>query len=231
MISLDRAVIARYAARGLNFEILVEPEKALEFRTGKEMPVDDLVAATEVFSDSAKGIRAAHADLNKAFGTTDFEKILKKIIREGEVQITTEQKRKIQETKRKKIVAAIAKRAIDPRTRLPHPPVRIEKAMAEAKIHVDPFKAVEEQVSESIDKIKRIIPISMEMQKIAVRIPAQHASQAYGILKEYRMTKEEWRSDGSLIALVEVMAGEQSSFYDRINKLTAGQCETKTVDR
>ena len=53
----------------------------------------------------------------------------------------------------------------------------------------------------------------------------------YGFVKEHKMMKEEWGSDGSLIAVVEIPAGLQGDFFDKLNKLTSGNNETKIVER
>jgi ribosome maturation protein SDO1 len=231
MISLDKAVIARYQRGQLNFEILVEPENAYRAKRGENVPLDNLVASRDVFSDSKKGLRASESDLNKVFGTNSFEMILKKMMKDGEIQLTTEQKKKMQEEKTKQIVNLIAKNAVDPRTHAPHPPQRIEKALEEARIHVDPFKPAQNQMEAALKAIKAILPIKLEIVRIAVKIPAENAVRVYGFVKEHKMMKEEWGSDGSLIALVEIPAGLQGDFFDKLNKLTSGNNETKIVER
>jgi ribosome maturation protein SDO1 len=231
MISLDKAVIARYQHGQLNFEILVEPENAYRAKKGEEIPLDNLVASRDVFSDSKKGLRASESDLNKTFGTNNFETILKKVMKGGEIQLTTEQKKKMQEEKTKQIVNMIAKNAVDPRTHAPHPPNRIEKALEEARIHVDPFKPAQDQIEGALKAIKFILPIKLEIVRIAVKIPAENAVRVYGFVKEHKMMKEEWESDGSLIAVVEIPAGLQGEFFDKLNKLTSGNNETKIIER
>jgi len=231
MISLDKAVIARYQSGELTFEILVEPENAYKLKRGENVSIENVIASRDVFSDSKKGLRASDSDLNKVFGSNNFEKILAKIIKDGEIQLTTEQKRKMQEDKRKQIVNMIARNAVDPRTHAPHPPQRIEKALEEARIHVDPFKSAQEQVEGALKAIRPILPIKFEIVRIAIKIPPEHAPRVFGVLKEYKTIKEEWASDGSLLAMIELPAGIQGDFFDKLNKMTAGNNETKIVER
>ena len=47
----------------------------------------------------------------------------------------------------KKLINAISRESINPQTNAPNPPARIEAAMEEAKIHIDPFKPVNEQIN------------------------------------------------------------------------------------
>ena len=119
---------------------------------------------------------------------------------------------------------------MDPKTKLPHPLTRIENALEQVKrFNVDPFKSAEEQMLDAIEQLREIIPISIQKSKVAVKIPATHAPRAYGLLKEYGVQKEEWASDGSLVAMLEMPAGVQAEFFDRLNKLTSGQVETKLI--
>lgn len=231
MISLDKAVIARYQHGQLNFEILVEPETAYRLKKGENVLVENVIASRDVFSDSRKGLRANETDLNKTFGTNVIDKIAIKIIKDGEIQLTTEQKNKMQEEKTKQIINLIARNAVDPRTHAPHPPNRIEKALEAARIHVDPFKSAQDQMELALKAIKVILPIKLEIVRIAIKIPAENAVRVYGFVKEHKRIKEEWESDGSLIAVVEIPAGLQGEFFDKLNKLTSGNNETKIIER
>lgn len=229
MTAIENTIIARLEKGGEKFELLVDSKLAYEYKTGARKELSNVLVAEEVFKDAKKGERHNTSTLMKAFGTTDVYEIAKTIFRDGEVQLTTEQRRKLLEEKRLKIVALIARNAVDPRTKAPHPPQRIEAAMEQAKVHVDAFKPAEEQVPAIIDKIREIIPISMEKTRIAVKISAENAPRAYGMLKEYGLTKEEWGNDGSLTCVCEMPAGLQSEFFDRLNKLTTGKAQTKIL--
>jgi ribosome maturation protein SDO1 len=231
MIPIDKAVIARYTLGAKCFEVLVDPEKSLALKHGEAVSLEDSIAAREVFSDSKKGERASETDVNKVFGTNDFEKVLIKIIKDGEIQITTEQKRKMQENRRKQIIAIIAKGAVDPRTHLPHPITRLEKAVEEMRVNIDPFKPASSQVDDVLKKLRSILPIKIETVKIVVRIPPEHAPRSCCFLKGFSILKEEWQSNGSLIVVVELQAGMQSDFFDGLNKLTQGNVETKIIER
>jgi ribosome maturation protein SDO1 len=231
MISLDKAVIAHFKHGQMTFEILVEPEAAYAKKRGENILLENLIASRDVFSDSKKGLRSNETELNKAFGTNNFEKIVEKIIKDGEIQLTTEHKKRMQEEKTKQIINLIARNAVDPRTHAPHPPQRIEKALEEARIHVDPFKSAQDQLEAALKAIKTILPIKLEIVRIAVRIPADNAPRVYGFVKEHKMIKEEWASDGSLLAMVEIPAGLQGDFFDKLNKMTQGNNETKVTER
>lgn len=229
MPGIENMIIARLEKSGEKFELLADPKLAYEYKTGARKELLNVLVVEEVFSDAKKGERASASALKKVFGTTDVFEVARKIFAEGELQITTEQRRKLVEEKRAKLVCLIARNAVDPHTKAPHPPTRIEKALEEARFHVDAFKSAEEQVPAAIEAIRGIIPISVENARIAVKIPAQFAGRAFGLLKEYGLSREEWGNDGSLFCVCEFPAGLQGEFFDRLNKLTGGQAQTKSL--
>ena len=230
MVSLDEAVIARYDKKGNHFEILVDPKAVEQVLEGKEIDIIEHLAIDLIFKDAKKGEKASEEALKEVFGTTDVAEIALKIIKEGEIQLTVKQRREMLERKQKAIVDWIARSAMDPHTKLPHPRDRIERAMKEAGVHIDAVKPVEEQVKKVIEAIRPIIPISMENVKIEVRIPAQYAGRAYGeVIKMAKMLKEEWLSNGDFMCVVELPAGMQTEFYERLNALTKGDVATRIL--
>ncbi|MDD5148399.1 MAG: ribosome assembly factor SBDS [Candidatus ainarchaeum sp.] len=230
MVKLEEAVIARLEHSGEKFEILVDPDLAMKLRKGEKVSFNEMLAIDSVFKDAGKGTVQSVEALNKAFGTTRIEDISEKIIRSGTVQLTTEQRRELREQKRKEIIQLIARNAMNPQTNSPHPPQRIENALNEAKIHVDEFKSAEEQVTEILKEIKKIIPISFEKLKIAVKVPAEYSGKANAMLHRYDLKKEEWGNDGSLLAMVELPAGMRPDFLNELNHLTHGNVETKFLE-
>lgn len=230
MVNLEDAVIARLEYYGEHFEILVDPDMAADFKRGKEIELEDILAVEEVFKDAKKGDKASEEAMMKAFNTSDPLEAAALIIKKGQVQLTAQQRKEMQEDKRKEIVATITREAINPQTKLPHPTRRIEIAMEEAKIHVDPFKSVDEQVNIVLKAIRTKIPIRFEKVKVAIRVPGDYTGKIYNIIPEFGTTKkEEWQQDGSWIAVVEIPGGMQDNFYRKLNELTHGEVETKLL--
>ncbi len=229
MVSLDNAVIIRLEKNGERFEIFVDPKLAAEYRKGKQIELSDLLAAFDVFKDGRKGDVQSEDALKKAFGTTDFDSIAKEILIKGELHLTTEQRRRAMEDKRNKIVQYISQNYVDPRTGAPHPPKRVELAMEEARVTIDPMKSAESQIDDIVKKLRPIIPLKYEVVRVGIKVPAQHAGRAYGLIKEFGIKKEEWLNDGSLVAVVEIAPGLQSVLYDKLNKLTHGDVQTKVL--
>ncbi len=233
MIPVDKAVIIRYEKGDERFEILADPEKAWEIKEKKDITLitslDDLLASLDIYKDAKKGERASESEVQKHFNSEDKKYIIFKIITEGEMHLTTDQKRRMQEEKRKKIISLIASQAIDPTTNLPHPVSRIERAIEEAGVHIDPLKPPERQVDEIVNKLRPIIPIKIAKARIEVKIPAQYASKVYGYLKQLRPVKTDWLNDGSLDAIIEIPAGMQTEVFDKLNSMTHGNVYSKLI--
>jgi ribosome maturation protein SDO1 len=229
MVSLDKAIIASYDFEGKHFELYVDPDAAYAYLDGSKKDLKNVLVAEEVYEDAKKGDRAKSSDVQKVFETTDIMEILRIIFEKGEVQLTTEQRKKKLEAKRKQIFAILLRESIDPRINAPHTPTRMENAFEEAKIHIDPFKEAREQLPEIIKKLRPILPLKFEKMKIAVKVPAAYAHKAYGTLKNWGMKQEEWTKGGDFICVVEIFGGEQGEFYDKLNKMTGGAVETRVV--
>ncbi len=223
-------VIARIEKAGEKFEVLVKPDAVQRLRDGKEIDLMAELAIDEIFRDAHKGSKASEEKMAEFFGTTAPLDVAKQIIQRGEIQLTTEQRRQMLEAKRKQIVQYIAANAINPQTGAPHPPLRIENAMEEAKVHIDPFKGVEAQVKDVLDALRPLIPIRFEKTRIAVKLSAEDSAKCYGDLKAFgSILKEEWQPSGAWIGVVEMPAGMQTEFLERLNAKTKGNVETRIL--
>lgn len=230
MVTLDNAVVARLKTHGEHFEILVDPDLAYELKKGTPVKMEDVLAVEDVFENASRGDRVPEEDLMKAFGTTDVQDIARRIIAEGEINLTAEQRHRMLEDKRRQVINFIARNAINPQTMTPHPPARIERAMDEGGVHIDLSKSVEENVNIAMKAIRPIIPIRFEEVKIAVKVPANYAPRAFGEISTFgKLLKDEWQNNGTWIGVVQIPAGAQPEFYDLVNKLTKGEAETKLL--
>jgi len=226
----EKFTTARITRNGEKFEILVKPEPALDYKMGKPLGISQILVIDEVYSDAGKGAHASAEKLEKAFATADALKIAEEIMKHGELQLTTDQRRQLVEDKRKQVVAFISRNCIDPRSGTPHPPVRIEQAMNQVKYSIDPFKNSDEQAKEIIEELRAIIPIKMEQMRVAVKVLAEFAAKGYGAIKNYgTITREEWQKDGALVAVVEMPAGLYGPFVERLGKITQGTIQTKVL--
>ena len=232
MISLDEAVTARLESHGARFEVLVDPDAALAMKRGEfEGELEDVIAARDVFDNASRGDRPAEEDLEEVFGTTDPMEIIPEVIERGEIQITADQRREMQEQKRKRLVQKITRNAVNPQMDdAPHPPDRIESALEQAGFTVDPMEPVETQVDDALEALRPVIPIRFDEVTIAVQIPAEYAGSAQAQVRQFGdLEREEWQADGSWVGVMTFPAGMQNEFYDLVNEHTSGEAETRMI--
>jgi ribosome maturation protein SDO1 len=230
MIPLDRAVVARLESHGDRFEVLVDPDLAVRIRHGEQVDIEEAVAAIFIFENASRGEKSPDEALQKAFQTTDFKTIAERIILKGEIHLTADQRRQLIADKRLQVVNFIARHAINPQTGLPHPPKRIEMAMEEARVAIDPFHPLNAVVEETMKALRPLIPIRFEEVRVAVRILPDHAARAYGeIERAARIEQQEWQKDGSWICVVRIPGGMQGDLESLVKKVSRGTGEMRVL--
>ena len=232
MISLDEAVTARLESHGARFEVLIDPDAALAIKRGEfDGELEDVIAAEDVFENASRGDRPAEEDVEEVFGTTDPLEIIPEVVKRGDIQITAEQRREMQEQKRKQLINTITRNAVNPQMDdAPHPPERIERALEEAGFQIDPMETVEEQVDDALDALRPVIPIRFDEVTIAVQLPADYAGSGQAKIREFGdLEREEWQNDGSWVGVVTFPAGLQNDFYDLANEVSSGEADTRII--
>jgi ribosome maturation protein SDO1 len=230
MVRVEDAVVARWETGGSHFEVLVDPEAVQIVKDGRAIDLADRLALPQVFKDARKGEKASEEHLERTFHTLDLATIAREIILKGEVQVTTEQRHALQKAKRQQIITTIARHAVNPQTGAPHPPARIDAAMNEAKVHIDPFRPADQQVNEVLAKLRPLLPIRLDVVKVKVKVPAQHYPRVIGDLKGFgRISDEQWLADGSWSGILEIPGGVQTELYAKLNAKTRGSAETALV--
>ncbi|MDC0502478.1 ribosome assembly factor SBDS [Euryarchaeota archaeon] len=216
MVSLDDAVLARLEKGGSRYEILVDPELVDNWKKNPEsISLDDLLATDEIWNDARSGDRPTKEAIEGVFGTTDLLTCVEKILQDGNIQLTTAQRKNLIAEKRTKIIHQIATTATDPRTKLPHPKTRIELALEEIKFSIDPFLSIERQVQDAIKQLKPVIPLAFITVRMAFKVPGSDYGGVHRLLRE-SIKKEEWLSDGAWVCVVEVPGGMKNELISQV---------------
>ena len=219
----DKYTVVKYTFDNDKFEVLVKPDPALDYKLGKIKDINQILVSDEIYSDVGKGTRASSDKLLKAFKTEDVLSIAEKILQKGVLNLTTDQRRKMIAEKRKQIITFISKTFVDPHSHLPHPPLRVEQAMNDARVSIDPFKNSEEQIKDIVENLRSIIPLKSENLLLEISVPAQYVAKSYSVLKSTGvLKKEDWQKDGSLKAILEIPAAARPNVIDRLGAITKG---------
>lgn len=137
---------------------------------------------SNVFVNVSKGEVAKAGDLQKAFGTTNVNDIVKEILKKGELQVGDKEREHDLTSLRKEIATLVAEKCVDPGTQTPYPVGMIEKAMTEAGFSVKQNKTAKSQVSECIKQLQNDsgLPIQRARMRVRVSMPAKDGN----LLKE-----------------------------------------------
>ncbi|MGC8570596.1 ribosome assembly factor SBDS [Caldivirga sp.] len=229
-MSSRRVVTVKYDAKGEHFEIIVDPDHALEFKLGKPISLDKVLITDTVFRDSKRGLRASEIALKRVFGTTDHRKAAEIILRNAEIPLTSEQRRRLIEDKKKQIIDWISRNCIDARTKAPLPPQRVELALNNVDVTIDPFKGVDEQINDVLKALQRVIPIKVAVATMEVTVGPEHGQRVKSALARMgRILKEQYDDSGNLILQLEVPAGLQDTVIGKVNEITHGESEVKLL--
>lgn len=226
----DKYTLVKYSQSGEKFEILVDPEKGLSYKRGELDDLTNILMIDTIFTDSKKGEKPSTSKLESVFGTSDPLEVAKIMFEKGTLQLTAQQRKDMMDQKLRQIISIISRTYVDPATKLPHPLLRVENAISQAKVSIDPYVDAEEQLKEVVDALRPILPMKVESIEIAIKIPAEYSSKSYGVVKNLAdIKREEWGSDGSWMVVVTISAAMHGELLDRLGKTTQGNLQTKIL--
>lgn len=229
IVSEEKVVmnLAKLKKDGNNYEVAIDPDEAVNFKHDKA-DIRDALKVEEIFSDAKKGIKSSRTHLKEVFGTDDILDVAAIIIKTGIIQSSEDHRSKLRSEKERRIIALISRLAVDPRTRIPHPAIRIENAMEEVKIKVDDKKSAEDQIAEIVKKLQTVLPIKLEVHTYELIIPMNVAPKCVPIIKNMgTVKKEDWQD--KYFCQVEIPAGLQNEFFDKLNELSHGGIQSKLI--
>ncbi|KAI0762369.1 Shwachman-Bodian-diamond syndrome protein [Fomes fomentarius] len=178
-IKLTNVSVVRLKKGGKRFEIACYKNKVQEWRNGVESDIDEVLQIANVFVNVSKGEVAKSQDLQKSFGTTDRDTIVKEILKKGELQVGDKEREHDLSSVRREIATLVAEKCVDPTTQRPYPVGVIEKAMTEAGFSVKPGKTAKSQVSECIKLLQTEskLPIQRARMRVKVSIPTANVEK------------------------------------------------------
>ncbi|MBW0508840.1 hypothetical protein O181_048555 [Austropuccinia psidii MF-1] len=175
-IKLTNVSIVRLKKAGKRFEIACYKNKVIEWRTGVETDLSEVIQTDTIFTNVSKGQLAPHSDLVKAFpsdkksqGVSNQDEILLEILKNGELQVSDKERNHALIDKKREIVHLVAEKTVDPLTNRPHTTSMIEKALDGLHFSINLSKSSKTQALEIIKSLSNrpdIISISRCHMKI-----------------------------------------------------------------
>lgn len=129
-IKLTNVSLVRLKRGKKRFEIACYKNKVLEWRSGIETDLDNVLQIPSVFLNVSKGQTAPNADLAKAFGkNVPADDIILEILNKGELQVGERERAAQLERVHNEVVGIVASKLVDPRTKRVYTTGMIEKAL------------------------------------------------------------------------------------------------------
>ena len=111
------------------FELACYKNKLLEYRSGTETDLDNVLQVPTIFLSVAKAQTAPTAELTKSFGNLSTDGIIQEILRRGEVQVGERERKEMLERVEKEVLDIVSGRLVDPSTKRVYTPGIISKAL------------------------------------------------------------------------------------------------------
>lgn len=112
------------------FEIACYKNKVLEYRSGLEDNLDEVLQIPNVFLNVSKGATAPREDLDKAFGKDkSVDAIVLEILQKGELQVGEKERAAQLDRVHAEVVDLVTSRLVDPTTKRVYTPGMIAKAL------------------------------------------------------------------------------------------------------
>mmetsp|Transcript_23611 Transcript_23611/g.40611 ORF Transcript_23611/g.40611 Transcript_23611/m.40611 type:complete len:273 (-) Transcript_23611:511-1329(-) len=222
MSSTPSFQLVKHKVGKTNFEILTKPGAALKFKDGK-LGFDNVLVTDVIFKNQAKGDKANSAELISAFGTDNEAEVAKQILDKGELQLSQAERTDKVVKKRAEIVNYLHKYYIDPRTNTPHPVTRIELALDELKIRIDPDQPAERQAQDALKKLPDVIPIKKSEIEGEVILPHKFLAQCTGVIGKWATVRSQsYNTDGCTMQ-VSLVPGDYDAFTADLQRITKGE--------
>ncbi|KAL8717810.1 MAG: hypothetical protein Q9225_004983 [Loekoesia sp. 1 TL-2023] len=135
-IRLTNVSLVRLKKGKKRFEIACYKNKVLEYRSGVETDLDNVLQIPSVFLSVSKGQTAPTQDLAKAFGPkTSVNDIIMEILNKGEMQVGEKERHAQLERVHNEVIDIVAGKLIDPRSKRVYTTGMIEKALDQLSSH------------------------------------------------------------------------------------------------
>lgn len=168
-VRLTNVAVVRLKKNGKRFEIATYKNKVLNWRTGVEKDLNEVLQIGTVFNNVSKGIAASKKDLEEAFGTADQDKAAIYILNHGEIEVGEKERQALFESLFRDVATIVAEKCVNPDTQRPYTLSLIDKALRDAHFAVVPGKSAKQQALKAVTALQKS-GFAIERARMRVRI-------------------------------------------------------------
>jgi len=171
-VRLTNVAVVRYNKGGKRFEIACYRNKIMDYRSGLEKDLSEVLQTDRIFTNVSKGEFAKSADLEKVFGTRDEEEIAKIILEKGNsLQVSDLERNQQLQNTLSQIATWVASNCVHPETNRPYTVSQIKHAL-EHNYTVQTHKPIKKQYLDAVKFLKTVIPIERAKMELSLQYPA-----------------------------------------------------------
>jgi ribosome maturation protein SDO1 len=149
--------------------------------------LDEVLQTTTIFSNVSKGILAKREDLMEVFGTDDEVAICKRILAEGELQVSDKERKVELDTLFGDVASVLSEKCVNPETKRPYTISMIERALRDVHFSVDPKRPAKAQaLDHALPLLKERFPIDRSHMRLQINLP----QSSYGELKDMLRSRD-----------------------------------------
>jgi len=177
--------------------------------------LNKLLVVDSIFSNYKKGELAKNNEIASICKTSNTQEAILYILEYGEIQLSSAQRRKLVEHKRRGIINYLTVNFYDPVSKKPHPIVRIDNTLKSIKgFAVDPHKPIKIQVDDVLKKIKKKLNLVKNTITTTVDLTHFQLGSGMGILRKYsKIIREDYNKYGATFEIETT-----NNDYDKIVK-------------
>lgn len=221
--------LVRYKQGKFSFEIMTKPGTVRLFLEGK-LGWDKVLSADAIFTNAKKGNIAKSSDLTKVFGTDDVNKCAEIMVRQGDHQVSAQERKEDISQRKREILAYLHKTYTD-QTGLPHPLTRLEVAVTESKVKIDLSRSVHVQAEEIVKKMLGVLVFRKGTSQYSVSVPKQYRTSVGAIVNKFSPSlHKEIRGADNITWKMSLSLGDVDRFLLEMNSVTEGNFTLEKIE-
>ncbi|MEW5297476.1 MAG: hypothetical protein WDW38_006309 [Sanguina aurantia] len=201
---LTNIAVVRLKKGGYRFEIACYKNKVLDWRSGNEKDLDEVLQTMQIFVQGGvgKGIAAKEKELLIVFGTTDEKAICLEILAKGELQVSDKERKQDYDNVFKDVASVLVDKCVNPHTQRPYTLTMLERALRDVHFNVDLKKSAKQQALEALSLLQAQFPIERARMRLRLAVPAEHTEALQRCLDAHDAFLEGNDSSGGTITMV-----------------------------
>ena len=181
-VKLTNVAVVKYTFKGKRFEIACYRNKVMDYRSGFEKDLSEVLQSERIFTNVSKGQFAKASDLEQAFNTKDESIIAKLILDKGKFELSDLERQQLLDNAMSQICTHIADACVHPHTKRRYTDTQIRTALS--NYHLQPHKPFKKQYLDAIKYLKQSLPLERAKMELSLRYPVEQEDAIVTALRD-----------------------------------------------